>query len=184
LFKEKGQVLLVKAAAALAKEGRKFEVVLVGDGEHRREIERLIAENDLENCVTITGWASAERVKEEILKARALVLPTLAEGLPIVLVEAMSLGRPVLSTYIAGIPELVVDGKAGWLFPAGSEQDLLKAMRACLDTSKEVLKSMGEFARARALERHDVGAQAVRLGNLFEAVLSARNEQCARPSKS
>ena len=55
----------------------------------------------------ITGWISRTSVREEILAARALVLPSFAEGLPVVLMEAMALRRPVLSTYVAGIPELV-----------------------------------------------------------------------------
>jgi colanic acid/amylovoran biosynthesis glycosyltransferase len=179
LSEQKGQLLLVEAVATLAKEGREFELVLVGDGEHRNAIERLVAENSLARYVKVTGWASASRVKDEILNARALILPSFAEGLPIVLMEAMILGRPVLSTYIAGIPELVIDGKAGWLFPAGSREDLLDAMRACLDTPKEVLKAMGEFARARALRRHDIDGQIEMLSVLFESVLQRREEKCS-----
>jgi glycosyltransferase involved in cell wall biosynthesis len=174
LCEQKGQLLLVEAVADLVKEGRKFELVLVGDGEHRDAIERLIAKNKLAHCVKVTGWASASEVKDEILKARALILPSFAEGLPIVLIEAMMLGRPVLSTYVAGIPELVIDGKAGWLFPAGSKKDVLYAVRACLDTPLEILKTMGEFARPRAMERHNLDYQAERLTNLFAAVLQER----------
>jgi glycosyltransferase involved in cell wall biosynthesis len=173
LCEQKGQLLLVKAIPALVKEGRKFELILVGDGEHRAAVERLIAENNLGGCVSVTGWASAHRVKEEILRARALILPSFAEGLPVVLIEAMALGRPVLSTYVAGIPELVIDGKTGWLFPAGSEEDMLDAIRACLDAPKETLTAMGELGRARALERHDVMKEAEKLTSLFEAILPA-----------
>lgn len=176
LSEEKGQLLLIKAAAALAKEGCKFELVLVGDGELRGRIEQMIADNNLANRVTITGWASASRVKKEILGARALVLPSFSEGLPIVLIEAMVLGRPVLSTYVAGIPELVIDGKTGWLFPAGSEEDLSGAIRECLDAPKEALKVMGELGRARALQRHDLDRQAEKLTHLFEAALNGRRE--------
>jgi len=176
LSEEKGQLLLVKAAATLAKEGRKFKLVLVGDGELRGQIERMIADNNLGDHVTITGYASASRVKEEILAARALVLPSFSEGLPIVIMEAMVLGRPVLSTYIAGIPELVVDGQTGWLFPAGSEEDLLSAIRKCFDTPLETLKTMGELGRVRALQRHDVDKQAEKLTSLFEVVLNGRVE--------
>jgi len=179
LCEQKGQLLLVKAINALVKEGREFELVLVGDGEQRGAVEQLIAENKLDNFVKVTGWASASRVKDEILNARALVLPSFAEGLPIVLIEAMVLGRPVLSTYVAGIPELVIDGKGGWLFPAGSEEDLLNAIRACLDTPKEVLKMMGEFGRARAMQRHNLARQADKLTSLFESALHGRGEPCS-----
>jgi colanic acid/amylovoran biosynthesis glycosyltransferase len=180
LSEEKGQFFLVKAVSALLKEGRRFELVLVGDGEHRAGIERLITENNLADFVRVAGWASVSQVKHEILGARALILPSFSEGLPVVLVEAMSLGRPVLSTYIAGIPELVLDGKTGWLFPAGSEEDMLNAIRACLDASPQTLKAMGELARVRALERHNIARETAKLANLFDAVLRGRHDAGAR----
>ena len=168
---EKGQLLLVQAAAVLAREGRNFQIILVGDGDDRGAIEALIAENNLQDLVYITGWASAERVRHEILAARALVLPSFAEGLPIVLMEAMVLGRPVLSTYVAGIPELAIDRVTGWLFPAGSQEDLVRAMRACLDAPADILKTMGDLARARALERHGIEEQTDMLASLFESAI-------------
>lgn len=174
LCEQKGQLLLVRAITALVREGRRFELIFVGDGEHRSEIEQMISENNLAEFVRITGWASANEVRDQILRARALILPSFAEGLPIVLIEAMALGRPVLSTYVAGIPELVLDGKTGWLFPAGSKEDMLEAIRGCLDAPKETLKAMGELARARALKRHSLDYQAKRLTELFEAVLEGR----------
>ncbi len=67
----------------------------------------------------ITGWISNDQVRNEILAARALVLPSFAEGLPVVIMEAMALGRPVISTFVAGIPELVETvSMAGWFRPA------------------------------------------------------------------
>ena len=170
MCEQKGQLLLVKAAAFLAAEGGDFELVLVGDGEHRPLIEALIARLGLASYVRITGWASAEQVRDEILAARALVLPSFAEGLPVVLMEAMALGRPVLTTYVAGIPELVIDGETGWLFPAGSVEDMLTAMRACLQTSEEELERMGRAARIRALQRHDIEGQAARLSELLSSI--------------
>ncbi len=176
LCDQKGQLFLVRAIARFVKERPKFELVLVGDGEHRAAIDQLIAENDLGGFVTVAGWAPASRVKDEILRARALILPSFAEGLPVVLIEAMALGRPVLSTYIAGIPELVVHGKTGWLFPAGSESDMLDAIRDCLDTPRQRLQEMGELGRVRALARHNVTKEAGKLATLFESVLDGRGQ--------
>jgi glycosyltransferase involved in cell wall biosynthesis len=105
-----------------------------------------------------------------MLAARALILPSFAEGLPVVLMEAMALGKPVLTTYVAGIPELVIDGVTGWLFPAGSVEDARTAMRACLDASEAELAKMGHAARIRALQRHDIAEQAARLGTLFTSI--------------
>jgi colanic acid/amylovoran biosynthesis glycosyltransferase len=170
LCKEKGQLLLVEAARLLAAGGQQFELVLAGDGEQRSDVEALIARHKLENRIRTTGWISSEQVRAEILAARALVLPSFAEGLPVVIMEAMALGRPVISTCVAGIPELVISREHGWLVPAGDVETLAKAMQTCLQAPGEVLTAMGEAARKRVLERHDVEIAAGKLGKLFESV--------------
>ena len=98
----------------------------------RGPIEAAIGRLGLEGRVRIAGWMGDRGVRDEILKARALVLPSFAEGLPVVIMEAFALGRPVISTYIAGIPELVEPGACGWLVPAGSVDALARAMREAL----------------------------------------------------
>jgi glycosyltransferase involved in cell wall biosynthesis len=80
----------------------------------------------------------------------------------------MALGRPVISTYIAGIPELVRHGVDGWLVPAGDLDATVAAMRACLDTPPERLQRMGVEAQARVRERHHVDVEAAKLRTLFE----------------
>jgi len=82
--------------------------------------------------------------------------------------EAMSLRRPVLSTYVAGIPELVVPGKTGWLFPAGSVDDMASAIEDFLSKSDAELHGMGEAAYKRVLERHSVDTEAAKLAKLFK----------------
>ncbi len=170
LCEQKGQLLLVAAAAALARVGVRFELVLAGDGEMRPEIEASIAANGLGDRVRITGWISSAQVKAELLAARALVLPSFAEGLPVVIMEAMALGRPVISTFIAGIPELVRTGREGWLIPAGDVEALATAMRECLEADDDRLLALGRAAHARVLERHQVDTEASRLKRLFGAV--------------
>jgi glycosyltransferase involved in cell wall biosynthesis len=167
LCEQKGQVLLIEAAHRLAADGTDFELVLAGDGELRADIEALIRRYKLQDRVRITGWISGARVREEILAARALVLPSFAEGLPVVLMEAMALQRPVISTYVAGTPELVIPGEHGWLVPAGDVDALTQAVRACLDAPADVLRRMGEAAHQRVLERHDVNRETAKLAALF-----------------
>ena len=167
LCEQKGQSLLVEAARRLSERGTRFELVLAGDGEMRGELETLIARYKLQNLVRITGWISSDQVREEILAARALVLPSFAEGLPVVIMEAMALRRPVISTFVAGIPELVDSGKHGWLIPAGDAAALASAMQTCLDAPLATITRMGEAARARVLERHDVDKEAAKLADLF-----------------
>lgn len=167
LCEQKGQMLLVEAARLLRDAGQPLELVLAGDGEMRPGIERLVAQHGLQQQVRITGWVSAEQVRAELQAARALVLPSFAEGLPVVIMEAMALYRPVLTTYVAGIPELVQPGQHGWLFPAGDVQALAQAMRECLQASPEALQAMGRAAHQRVLERHDVDTEAAKLAALF-----------------
>ena len=169
LCEQKGQLLLLEAARILAAQGVEFEIVLAGDGEMRAEIEALIARHGLQAQVRITGWISSEQVRAEILAARALVLPSFAEGLPVVIMEAMALRRPVLTSYVAGIPELVKEGVNGWLFPAGAVDELVAALADCLAQPVEVLQRMGEAAYQRVLERHDIDTEAAKLANLFRA---------------
>jgi len=169
LCEQKGQLLLLEAAQKLAAQGTTFELVLAGDGEMRAEIETLIARHELQAQVRITGWISSGQVREELLAARALVLPSFAEGLPVVIMEAMALRRPVLTTYVAGIPELVRPGENGWLFPAGAVQELAAAMADCLGQPDEVLQRMGDAAHQRVLERHDIDTEAAKLASYFRA---------------
>src|SRR3984957_1424358 len=169
LCEQKGQLLLLDAARQLSERGTKFELVLAGDGEMRDELETLIARYKLQSMVRITGWISSDQVRDEILAARALVLPGFAEGLPVVLMEAMALRRPVISTYVAGIPELIDSGGQGWLVPAGDVEALASAMQTCLAAPAETIVRMGDAARTRVLARHDVDKEVGKLIDLFRS---------------
>lgn len=165
---QKGHFILLEAARRLAGQGHDFQLILAGDGELRPEIETQISQHKLTDRIQITGWISGKQVRDEILAARALVLPSFAEGLPVVIMEAMALRRPVISTFVAGIPELVRPGEDGWLVAAGDVEALVDAMRSCLQASPDAITRMGETARERVLARHDVNAEATKLQRLFD----------------
>ena len=167
LCEQKGQLLLVQALQRVLAQGVALELVLAGDGELRAEIEALIERLGLRSQVRITGWIGSAEVRAEIVAARALVLPSFAEGLPVVIMEAMALRRPVITTFVAGIPELVRDGENGWLVPAGDIDALASAIQACLAASPDVLERMGAAAHRRVLERHDIDREAAKLAALF-----------------
>jgi colanic acid/amylovoran biosynthesis glycosyltransferase len=173
LSEQKGHLLLLQAMRKAFDRGCAFELVLAGDGELRAAIETLVDELGLRNHVRVTGWISSTQVRDELIAARALVLPSFAEGLPVVIMEAMALRRPVITTYIAGIPELVRPGEAGWLVPAGDVDALTQAMIECLQAEPSSLERMGESARQRVLARHDVGVEAGKLATLFRRRLAA-----------
>jgi glycosyltransferase involved in cell wall biosynthesis len=160
---EKGHLLLLDATAELVRRGQQVNLVLAGDGELRALVEERIALLGLQNHVRITGWLTAEEVRQEIAAARALVLPSFSEGLPIVILEAFAVARPVISTYIGGIPEAVRDGESGWLIPAGSMEALADAMEDALASSLERTEHMGSIGKALVLERHSAEVEGTKL---------------------
>jgi colanic acid/amylovoran biosynthesis glycosyltransferase len=171
LGEQKGHLLLLAAMRRAFDRGCVFDLVLAGDGELRAAIEERTRVLGLQKHVRITGWIGSADVRGEIEAARALVLPSFAEGLPVVIMEAMALCRPVVTTYVAGIPELVLAGENGWLIPAGDVDALADAIVACIAASGESLARMGAAGRERVLARHDVDVEAGKLARLLRAQL-------------
>ena len=170
LVEQKGHLVLVDAVAQLVAEGRDLEVALVGDGP-RGEIERRVERSGLAGKVLLLGWRDDAGVRDELEPHRALVLPSFAEGLPVVLMEALALGRPAISTYVAGIPELIEPGVNGWLVPPGSVR-ARPAMGECLDAPADLMARMGARSPEAILARHNVVTEAARLAGLFAGELS------------
>ena len=167
LTEQKGHVLLLQAAHQLVKEGRSLKLIFVGDGELRPQIEHLIELFDLQSHVEITGWTSGAEVRSHLIQSRALVLPSFAEGLPVVIMEALALGRPVISTCVAGIPELVESGINGWLVSPGSVDALAIVMRLALNSSVQELEKMGKIGVERVMKFHNSDIEAHILASLF-----------------
>ena len=169
LCPEKAQTELVEAVAALKDSHPGLRLTLIGDGETRGRIEALIARHGLHDMVHLHGWGTGAEVRAAIRAARALVLPSHAEGLPIVLMEAMALGRPVISTRIAGIPELL-DETCGWIVPPGAPAALAAALDACLSAPPETLAALAAEGRARVERHHDQTRNAAALRALMNPV--------------
>jgi colanic acid/amylovoran biosynthesis glycosyltransferase len=167
LCEQKGQLLLLRALRQVIDLGFSCQIVLAGDGEMRGLLETQAKALGVLSHLHITGWIDGEQVRDELLLARAMVLPSFAEGLPVVIMEAMALQRPVISTYVSGIPELVQPAVNGWLVPAGDVDLLAKALIACLDAPEAELQRMGSSGRTRVLERHDIRQSAGQLLRIF-----------------
>lgn len=163
---QKAQSLIPEAVAAVVAEHPELRVVLIGDGELRPLVEREIAARGLQGRIELLGWRDNEEVRARVGRARAFLLPSFAEGLPVVLMEALALGRPVITTSIAGAPELV-DARCGWITPAGDTAALAAALRAALEADGETLAAMGREGRARVEAMHDQKANAGALGALI-----------------
>lgn len=171
LSAQKGLPLLIEAMARVSAR-RAVTLDIIGDGEDRAAIEEQIVRSALTHRVRLLGWAGPETVRAALQSARALVLASFAEGLPVVLMEAMASRRPVIATAIAGIPELV-DEDVGWLVPSGSPEALAQALEAAVDAAPAALAAMGERGRLRVLERHDPDRNAAGLAALLAPLAQA-----------
>ena len=140
---DKAQRLLGEAAARLSKEGLSFRLLLIGDGPERQAIEEIIEREKLTERVAIAGWQSSDEIKRQLQRASVFALPSFAEGLPIVIMEALASECPVISTNIAAIGELVVPGENGWLIPAGDSEQLVEVLREAITAPAEELAAKG-----------------------------------------
>lgn len=167
LAEQKGFSLLVEAVALAARDLSGLRLTILGDGPLRPELEAAIAGKGLDQVVRLAGWADEAGVRTGLAQAQALILPSFAEGLPVVVMEAMAAGRPVIATAIAGVPELLREGREGWLVPAGHAEALAGAIRTLAATPPERLAEMGAVARQRVFARHDIDKEAARLAGYF-----------------
>ena len=179
---QKGQMLLIEALADAIRDVPGIHLTLVGDGEMRGALEAAIAANGLSAQVTLTGWLAEADVRAALARSHALVMPSFAEGLPMVVMEAMAAGRPVLATYVAGTPELVLPEDTGWLVPAGDVEALTNALLRLAAVPQDRLTTMGKQARERVLERHDIDIEAEKLRSHFAAAIAPRREEPEGPS--
>ena len=167
IVEQKGQAILIHAVARLLEQGIDVELVIASDGPMRGEIERLIDQLGVQDHVRLTGYLDDLGIFEEILAARAMVLPSFAEGLPSVLLEALALGRPVITTSIAAHSELVEPNVSGWLIPAGDVDSLVNAMAEVLASVPAELEQMGRAGTVRVAEQHDPETAVEKLTVLF-----------------
>ncbi|WP_020473926.1 glycosyltransferase family 4 protein [Zavarzinella formosa] len=174
LVEQKGHLLLLESLAMVAKAGHPFRMIFVGDGHLRPLLERRSAELGLTDRIVFAGWRSNAEVRQFLQESRAMVMPSFAENLPVAMMEALAMGRPVLGTYIAGVPELVMEGKNGLLVPAGNVRLTADAIIRLLTTPVEELTRLGSAGVAKVRESHDASLEAAKMKALFESVLAQR----------
>lgn len=167
LSAEKAHLILLDAFAKVVKAHPTAQLVLAGDGDLRPQIATRTSKLGLDKAVRITGWISAAQVQDAIKQCHVLVQPSFIEGLPVVIMEAMAMRRAVISTYVAGIPELVKPGETGWLVPAGEVETLADAMVDSIVASPALLDAMGVAGQRRAHARHNIATEAAKLIALY-----------------
>ena len=163
----KGVPILLRTCAALRASGLDFDVTLVGDGPERAAHQALASDLGLTD-IDFAGYQSQSRVAELLAQSDMLVLPSFAEGVPVVLMEAMAAQIPVITTRIAGVPELVEDGVSGLLIPPGDDVALGVAMADLLG-DPGLRTQMGAKDRQKVLAEFDIAQEAAWLGHLIEA---------------
>jgi colanic acid/amylovoran biosynthesis glycosyltransferase len=128
LAPEKGLPVLLRSLAALTAQGHDFQLTILGDGPDRGALEQLARELDFGNRVRFGGYVDQATVLRHLSETDIFVLPSLAEGIPVSLMEAMACGVPVLATAVGGIAELVQDGETGLLVPPSDDAALQSAL--------------------------------------------------------
>lgn len=167
LHVDKGLPTLLAACRILHERGTPFHLRLIGGGGNAVELQRAIETGGVQGHIELLGWCDEADVLRHLDSSIALVLPSFAEGLPVVLMEALARGRPVVTTRIAGIPELVQHGRNGWLVTPGDATELADAMTAALALTEPDWLGMGEEGRDAVRAMHSVDESARALEQVF-----------------
>lgn len=163
----KGVPVLFRALQDVGSDHPDLHLTLIGDGPERRALEDQARAMGLSGMVTFAGYKGQAEVAQALRETDILVLPSFAEGLPVVLMEALAARVPVLTTRIAGVGELVEDGISGRLVAPGDPVALTDALRALLDATPEERAAMGAAGRARVVAEFDSVTEAGKLAALI-----------------
>jgi glycosyltransferase involved in cell wall biosynthesis len=165
---EKGHLVMLEAIKLLADRGRQVDLDLVGPGEYGDELREIAQRFGIAGRVHFHGACSPSEINQKLRVSDVFCLPSFAEGLPVALMEAMAVGVPVVTTYISGIPELVIDNWTGMVVPAG-RADMLASCIDRLCDDPELYASIVAAGRAKVEEQHELARNVPALAALFTA---------------
>jgi colanic acid/amylovoran biosynthesis glycosyltransferase len=166
----KGHLILLRTFSTLLRRGYSLRLRLIGDGSERRGMESFIAKEKLGGSVIFEGALNHEATRNKLMQADIFVLASFAEGLPVALMEAMAMEIPCISTFVAGIPELIRDGLDGLLVPASSEQALLAALERLISDA-ELRRRFAIAGRQRVEEFYDLQKNVRSLADTLQGYL-------------
>jgi glycosyltransferase involved in cell wall biosynthesis len=168
----KGLHLLIWAMAALVKEGRHIRLRFAGDGPERVALRQDVENRGLSDHVSFEGNVNQDKLLDLYRESDALVLSSFAEGLPVVLMEAMAMEIPCVATWVNGIPEIVTHETDGLLVPPGDPEALARAVARLMDNA-ELRLTLGQKARLKILEKFDLRRNTEHLADVFRRRLNA-----------
>lgn len=168
LVPSKGQALLLEAVKMIRAMGLSVEVTLAGDGPDRRRLESAASDMGISDCCRFLGAVNPDRIRELYEAADLFVLPSFAEGIPVVLMEAMAMELPCVSTTVNGIPELIESGRSGLLVPPSDAHSLCQAILTLMDDG-DYRRSLASAGRGRVLEHYNLGSNIARLETIFRS---------------
>ena len=143
LEKVKGIDILIKALSKIEHEFSDFKLIIIGDGKEKENLKNLSSNLKIQDKIEFKGKLSLKETKDVIKNCYSLVLSSLSEGLPRVLMEAMALGKPVIASNVGGIPELIKENENGFLFEKGNSEELAQKLRVLLK-DEVLVKKMGK----------------------------------------
>jgi glycosyltransferase involved in cell wall biosynthesis len=170
----KGQHVLLAAMASLVTHRPAVVLHLAGDGPDREALERDVHARGLDGRVVFEGLLNQDRLQALYRESDAMVLASFAEGVPVVLMEAMAMGIPCVATWVAGVPELIADGVDGLLVPAGDADALAEAVGRLVDDAG-LRRRLGRAATDKVRERYDLDRNVARLADVFTRRLGGRS---------
>jgi glycosyltransferase involved in cell wall biosynthesis len=162
----KGQHILIDAVERLTQQGRQVRLRLVGNGPDEASLRAHAARGSARECVVLEGAINQDRIREFYATADVFCLPSFAEGLPVVLMEAMAMEIPCVTTHITGVPELIRDGVDGLLVAPSNTDALVTALARLMDDA-ELRQQIGKSGRARVIERYDLQRNVEKLAAIF-----------------
>jgi colanic acid/amylovoran biosynthesis glycosyltransferase len=168
----KGQHLLLDAVAQMRAQGRSVRLRLVGDGSDRPSLEAQARALALGDACVFEGPVNQDRIRELYQQADCFCIPSFAEGIPVVLMEAMAMAIPCVSTHITGIPELIRTGQDGLLVAPSDLEGLTSALCRLMDNPQE-RALMGRQGRERVMAQYDLAANVQRLATIFSERVAA-----------
>ncbi len=166
LVPAKGQHILLAAARQLARDNRAIRLRFVGDGPDRASLEDGAREMGIGNIVVFEGAVNQDRIRDLYQTADVFALASFAEGIPVVLMEAMAMQIPCVTTWITGIPELIRDGVDGLLVPPSDEAALASAIARLMDDER-LREKLGAAGRLRVVEKYHLQKNVERLAAVF-----------------